>query len=240
MRLQLDVWCPEDIQEIVDILTPFADATNMLQGEKTTTVSLIIPCIEELKSTLHEMCEKLSNTLVAALRDSVNQRLDMYLTITKNQFATVLDPRFKATYADADTVQKILAHVKKYETATESSAVHGESTLVEPPAKKPRMFKRCAQPVQTHRSPGMLEWEAYKDEALLDEDSDALAYWSRNQAKYPMLSAMAAEFLVSPATSAPVERLFSIAGKVFTKERSRLKDVSFMNLMMIRCNQHLL
>ena len=33
-----------------------------------------------------------------------------------------------------------------------------------------------------------------------------------------------------------VERLFSIAGKVFTPDRCRLKDSRFEQLMFIRCN----
>ena len=33
-----------------------------------------------------------------------------------------------------------------------------------------------------------------------------------------------------------VERLFSIAGKVFRPDRCRLKDEMFERLMMIRCN----
>ena len=39
-----------------------------------------------------------------------------------------------------------------------------------------------------------------------------------------------------PASSAPVERLFSIAGKVFKPDRCRLTDKTFETLMFIRCN----
>ena len=40
-----------------------------------------------------------------------------------------------------------------------------------------------------------------------------------------------------PASSAPVERLFSIAGKVFHPNRCCLKNKTFEELMFIRCNQ---
>ena len=39
-----------------------------------------------------------------------------------------------------------------------------------------------------------------------------------------------------PSTSAPVERLFSIAGKIFRPERCSLSDDNFETLMMIKCN----
>ena len=40
----------------------------------------------------------------------------------------------------------------------------------------------------------------------------------------PILAMMARRLLCSPATSAPVERLFSAAGLVLTKKRARLDD----------------
>ena len=45
------------------------------------------------------------------------------------------------------------------------------------------------------------------------------------------------EVLNIPLSSSPVERLFSIAGKVFTSEHCRLTDARFQELMLIiRCN----
>ena len=63
-------------------------------------------------------------------------------------------------------------------------------------------------------------------------------YWKDNQKKYPLLSRLAKDVLGVPSSSAPVERLFSIAGKVFTPEICRLTDGRFAQLMFIRCNQN--
>ena len=49
---------------------------------------------------------------------------------------------------------------------------------------------------------------------------------------------LAKEVLGVPSSSAPVERLFSIAGKVFRPERSNLTDNRFEELMFIRCNNN--
>ena len=57
-----------------------------------------------------------------------------------------------------------------------------------------------------------------------------------NQKKYPILAMLAKDVLGVPSSSAPVERLFSIAGKVFTPERCQLTDKRFEQLMFIRCN----
>ena len=63
-------------------------------------------------------------------------------------------------------------------------------------------------------------------------------YWKENHRKYPPLANIAKEVLGIPSSSSAVERLFSIAGKVFTPERCRLSDDRFEQLMFIRCNNN--
>ena len=57
-------------------------------------------------------------------------------------------------------------------------------------------------------------------------DTDPVKFWKDN----------AKDIRSMPAFSAPVERLFSIAGRVFTPLRCSLKDERFQQLMSIRCN----
>ena len=61
-------------------------------------------------------------------------------------------------------------------------------------------------------------------------------FWKKEKIKYPHLSKLAKEVLGVPSSSTPVERLFSIAGKVFRPEHCNLKDLRFEQLMFIRCN----
>lgn len=51
---------------------------------------------------------------------------------------------------------------------------------------------------------------------------DILEWWRSHESNYPTLARMAQDYLVIPATSAPVERLFSESGNVITSERNRL------------------
>ena len=67
-------------------------------------------------------------------------------------------------------------------------------------------------------------------------DSDPLLFWQKNSKKFPSLSKIAQKYLHIPATSAPVERIFSVAGKTFTPDRCRLGDTAFEQLMNIKCN----
>ena len=52
-------------------------------------------------------------------------------------------------------------------------------------------------------------------------DWDALNWWRDHQLQYPNLSVMARQYLGVPATSASVERLFSVVGFNFVDHRKK-------------------
>ena len=73
-------------------------------------------------------------------------------------------------------------------------------------------------------------------EPVLDIEDDPLKFWKDNEAEYPRLVKYTNTYLAIQASSAAVERLFSIRCKVFRPDRCRLKDETFEKLMMIRRN----
>ena len=114
----------------------------------------------------------------------------------------------------------------------------------EPPAKKMKTFfsSLISEPVTTTNTENVSQnINTMVDEYLLSpclrQEEDPLVFWKINQTKFAPLAKMARRFLCIPASSAPVERFFSIAGKVFRPDRCRLTDKRFEELMFIRCNQ---
>ena len=81
------------------------------------------------------------------------------------------------------------------------------------------------------------EVDAYLQAGSVSMTTNPLQFWKENEKKYPVMAKLAKEVLGVPSSSSPVERLFSIAGKVFTPERCRLNDTRFEQLMFIRCNK---
>ncbi|XP_046543896.1 zinc finger BED domain-containing protein 4-like [Haliotis rubra] len=73
-----------------------------------------------------------------------------------------------------------------------------------------------------------------------EEDCNPLHFWKEQKNVFPILSEPAKKYLAIPASSAPVERLFSVAGKTFRPERCRLNSTTFQTLMMIKSNGHIL
>ena len=71
-------------------------------------------------------------------------------------------------------------------------------------------------------------------------DSDALVFWEENKAKFPQMSKLAMKALSVPASSAPVERVFSVGGIIMRPHRSRLRSTMLNSLVFLKCNHALI
>ncbi len=88
------------------------------------------------------------------------------------------------------------------------------------------------------------EIRMYHDSLSTDSSDahDAISYWdshlfARNPA-YSILPAIALDVMAIPATTAPVERVFSHAGCVLGLRRLRLTDENLEREVMMRFNRH--
>ena len=131
--------------------------------------------------------------------------------------------------------------------------VNIDATSSEPPSKKKKQQPEptCSKLLSylytednSHptriSNPLDVEFSKYLSEPCLREQGDPLAFWKVHSTTYPNLSKLACHYLSIPASSGPVERLFSIGGKFFRPEICRLSDSVFEKLMNIKCNSDLL
>lgn len=75
------------------------------------------------------------------------------------------------------------------------------------------------------------ELNFYLSHKRAGKNTNILDWWKQNQNTYPSLSKMARDFLCTPATSVPSERLFSRSSLVIRKHRNKLSDNSITQLM---------
>lgn len=66
------------------------------------------------------------------------------------------------------------------------------------------------------------EIERYTNEEGISSSQDPALWWSLNEYRFKNLSRLAKAYLCIPATSVPAERVFSAAGLVMSRLRSRL------------------
>jgi hypothetical protein len=69
-----------------------------------------------------------------------------------------------------------------------------------------------------------------------DEEIDVFEFWLNNSGKLSYLYLLAVKYLAIPATSSPVERLFSFAGYIMRPHRSRLTREHVERQVLLKCN----
>lgn len=106
-------------------------------------------------------------------------------------------------------------------------------------SKKPRLelIKKFSH---LHSTNAGFESEINKFANVIEEVEDVLLWWKNNKNNFPILAQLARIILAIPATSAPSERIFSVAGDILTKKRSSLSSFKLNYLIFIHENYKLL
>ncbi|CAM4658701.1 unnamed protein product [Leuciscus chuanchicus] len=151
--------------------------------------------------------------------------------------ASLLDPRFKTTYIEAERVDymKVKAAAEMESLAAEQSkSAEGASlppveAAEEIPAKKKKkslgsFFKiksrKCQADPQSERESIEMELNSYLQTVEVDGETNPLEWWRQHEAYFPRVASLAKKYLCIPATSAPSERAFSTSR---SQERIHLK-----------------
>ena len=151
------------------------------------------------------------------------------------RIAAVLDPRWKLRWCKGDEVTElkhiILKGVESLVIQVKNLLLHHKNHKIHHQEKKSKLFEFMHKNVAISAkecSDGLIsEVNEYLSGGTINEDDDPLSFWSHNRHRYPVLSKLACRYLQTPASSGPVERLFSITGKMFRPDRCRLNDDLF-------------
>ena len=63
---------------------------------------------------------------------------------------------------------------------------------------------------------------------------DSILWWEGNSNKLPLMAKLAKVYLLAPASTADVERLFSVAGRICRPHRSRLNPKTIELLVTLK------
>ncbi|XP_076808523.1 zinc finger BED domain-containing protein 4-like [Clavelina lepadiformis] len=230
------------LNELVSVLLPFKEAMQQVEGENIVTSSCICPVVlgllkamELLKNSNLHYCQKLA----ANLKDSVSKRLLPYINSPDNRLASLLDPRFKNSWIEDDVEKEEAICLLKTHVASRLGKDDEESCSKEDenPAKKPKLFNFMAEGLKKKRPRNSIsEVDSYLGLETMHFDEDPLMYWKKKSEELPTLFTLAKDYLGLTATSAPSERIFSIAGNFYTARRNLLGPETFRTLMFIKCN----
>ena len=225
------------LRELVEVLEPFEEATDILQGDKYSSISLVIPSLLGLKRHLNDLNTRHSTRLTTTLKSALDHRFGGTFDDPLYICGAMLDPRFKLNWSDDEEKHKkiFLEEADKLDQAGESDS----STSDEEPsaAKKGKLFSYMVVPhhVRNKRKKSCeQELLLYLQDGLPCDNPPS--FWKLKESEYPILAQLARKLYSVPATSAPVERVFSQAGKILTPSRSRLLPQNFETLLFLKLN----
>ncbi|KPA35365.1 transposase [Fusarium langsethiae] len=238
------------IAEYLAILKPLKIATKRLEGrpqegkfgaiwEVLLTMEWLLKHLEEAKLQ-HERDEE------PYLRIGCNlgwMKLDQYYTLTEDSpaylAALVLHPAFRWSTVESQwadhpgwlirgktAVQELWEEYRnlsvEQDALPEQPTIARKTTDLDDFMASIRKLSTQPAPSTSAMRDEYAEWVATTDpgDCLVD---DPIQYWLLRRRQYPRLSRMAIDLFSVPAMSSEPERIFSLAGKMVTAQRGRLK-----------------
>ena len=112
------------LRELVEVLEPFEEATDILQGDKYSSISLVIPSLLGLKRHLNDLNIRHSTRLTTTLRSSLDRQFGTIFDDPLYICSAVLDPGFKLNWSEDNDKHKrtFLDEADKLDQAGESDS----------------------------------------------------------------------------------------------------------------------
>ncbi|XP_064412856.1 uncharacterized protein LOC135356372 [Latimeria chalumnae] len=258
------------LTEILEILQPFAEATDLTQGNRTS-IGCVVPCIISLyriltdqvqiiryniavaKALLESLCRRFFGLLqnIGLLASPIEDKIQPFMEKIY-LVASILDPAFCFQWLeDVRISEKEKQRLK--ESITELAIREAETTILQnqtqesqcsPPKKKTRLTLFSSyQPHPTGLPGNLVQTPRAVLLSYLDEISsmnmDDPWRCIRSEQKFQSIVPLLEKVFCIPATSAPVERIFSQSSLIVRPNRAKMGDDLLEKLVFLKCNHQL-
>ncbi|XP_072400765.1 E3 SUMO-protein ligase ZBED1-like [Diabrotica undecimpunctata] len=204
------------IKELIIILKPFYDITELMSAEKYVTLSLVIVITNGLKNVCNDMLSSnqfsndISKRVIEKLIESITFRLGNLESSITLIVSTFLDPRFKnVCFIKPGTFDKakeiviglVAQNIKANSTSNEDVMMEVESAntsrTLESETEKPlfdiwkQLNKSVSSQPKLNQSPqarAIVEVNHYLEEEMIHRNEDPLKWWANNASVFPNLS----------------------------------------------------
>uniref|UniRef100_A0A8C1MFN9 BED-type domain-containing protein n=1 Tax=Cyprinus carpio TaxID=7962 RepID=A0A8C1MFN9_CYPCA len=207
--------------EYCAVTNPLTKALDRLQGENDCYYGNLLP-------TLEKVC-------FSSLREISNFRNASVLDSREGLLAAVTLPKFKMRWLREETRREALKNLLITECrASPLAAPHNEEHEVRPPQ---------ISPASSSSEDDFFVFEEEQDSGSFGPDREVMEYLKSGSEmgvldNFPRIKNLSLKYNTAPASSAPVERLFSLGSRVLTPRRNRLGDKRFERLLLMRYNHY--
>ncbi|KAI8899230.1 ribonuclease H-like domain-containing protein [Globomyces pollinis-pini] len=190
-----------------------------------------------------EKKDEISDVLWYAANAAYSKLTKYYTKINTNSFciATVLDPRFKlGAYGNSQAVVglKATAELAINEAYRKYSSVAGNN--ITPTTPTPSMTQPRKKKKFSHLSAGQAdELSKYLQDPFASSTCDPLEYWRVNKEEFPILAAMARDYLALQPTFKDVQGYFTTGRLTFPYYGQSLNASTIRNQMLVNFGNNL-
>ena len=237
-ELYLTVYEWKVINEIVELLSPFEEATRLLSGIKYPTIGFTYPSMYNLRDKLETDFDLLETNDARNCRDVILEDI-----ITRWEFpqdlclkGSFFDPRFKSLDFISSQDHIINQLKEEYEILKQDITPILSDRDTDKLTTMGNFWKKKNAKIT---APINDEFQHYLNVLELPalEEYDPFLWWATNKNQYPILHQIAMKYISIPATSVPSERLFSDAKNLITPQRTRLDSFLINQLMFLKRNR---
>ncbi len=167
---------------------------------------------------------------------------ERFSTLIENdvfKIAAFLDPFFNITAFEPSKREPILSLIKTLLNAESSNPDAEIFVNMQPATDRTNNYVLYSTEIELEKSSNDSMIEDYIKAARTTELT-ALDFWRTYEKVFPSLARLAKKYLSIQASSAAVERMFSISGHIFSLKRRRLGYIFFSDLVFLKLNENLI
>ncbi|XP_053203532.1 uncharacterized protein LOC128388190 [Panonychus citri] len=224
---------------LVKFLAEFKSSVDLLCAEKVPTINKAAVLHCHLKAILMDQVD--NDPHIVLCKKEMLKHFESRFPITELVIvAALLDPKFKNLDIINDycfeSFKTKHGLIKEYYNSMNFDDQDEDPITTDCETECDGVLTQLAKRFSSNPSESSafdLEIDSY----LRSKDaSDVLEFWGRRKDAWPRLYKLATVLLAIPATSVPVERLFSIAGLTLNKKRCQLKPERLSKICFIHDN----
>ncbi|XP_076013422.1 E3 SUMO-protein ligase ZBED1-like [Genypterus blacodes] len=238
------------IEEALLVLAPFHQATVELSEERRVSGSKVILMMKMLYLALECNASDLRTQAAIHLHEHLKRRVtdtaSNLESLSVLTLATLLGPRFKSFgFRSSSKCNEAVSRLRSecasiidYRRTNEPQPGPSAQQLSAPTSDNlwQHLDSEVARQAKSATADAIQEVQRYLAEGNIARSQDPLQYWDNQKATFPHLFRLALQFLCTPASSVPCERVFSTAGELVSKKRNRLNFKILEQLIFLNKN----
>ncbi len=228
------------VSQLIEVLEPLKEATLLAsQNGESLMVTNVIPIFNYCSDMLGESLKNFDNSddIYIGIESAIEKLNHYYDKISPMVgIALLLNPSLKKQMLteslqwEQEWVDSVMDHFmssfdhykRKLNFSNPSSQASTITTPVVQVLNGFAKYKNKKRRVSTPAASIAEEYTSYFNEPLAVDGTNVLQFWKAHAFNYPILSAMAKDYLTVQASSVPAERAFSSGVDLVTSDRCRL------------------